>query len=472
MIVNNSNTTSDTSTKNNTTGELPAPEGDPAAHELTRSSMPLLMRRSLPNELERQSTNQESDISERSYFTKQEVAAVLRFVKEHPELFTPDFLEHVGVSVVTNAANQASVLSSSEFKEYLEQNPGLAIFLDIFIDRIGIVQGRRWVPDRDIREAIQMAKLHDYEEKARGKLSRIIDIALGKDKLVITALAERLESMYAETLALERGITKLKATHGQLGQQIEEESKELRKKEEEEIEALREEKLRLKAENIEIKEETSSNRIRYEQEKSRHQLELEEQKIADRKLYAQEIQVHENHIAALLAEIKDLELTAHERRSESGKELNTERYRIKEGQELRRVLQRCFLRSTLHAQKSYTISFFNENLTKDKFFPSLLAYESKYGSQERALLMTNILSDWAEETGHVMSNFDHSRNAYEKYRIEKKNNSAISCLLWLTDPSILSRDWISAFTELCNQAPCPHDSLIVNPLAQRMLSQR
>ena len=99
----------------------------------------------------------ENDDAILSHLSEEAIADVVAYLTA-PELASPKLIAAIGELITLDAANEASVRSRAELEQLFRSEPQKYLFLHAFIDRIGIITGRRWVVDKDIHQAVAEAR--------------------------------------------------------------------------------------------------------------------------------------------------------------------------------------------------------------------------------------------------------------------------------------------------------------------------
>jgi hypothetical protein len=158
--------------------------------------------------------------SEQNEFTAQQFSQFYQYIQSHPEAIPAQVLAAIGEVLILDLANEASIRGRTELDVLIKENPHLFLFINTYIDRIGIAFGKRWVADKDINLVVAELKIAQNETKSRPMLKRLWDAACNNDTSVVSSLSEEVETLFAQRLALQTDVTQLTAKKAALESEI------------------------------------------------------------------------------------------------------------------------------------------------------------------------------------------------------------------------------------------------------------
>lgn len=140
--------------------------------------------------------------------SQEEQDLAVQYFRYHPNKIPPEMLSSIGEFFLIQAANQSSISSLTEFNSYVRENPQMMKFLEVYIDTIGMTQGRRWVQDVDIVEVISEVKDFEFNRRQKGLIQRLYEATINKEGK-LSELSREVEGLVSRRVTLLNEVKKI-----------------------------------------------------------------------------------------------------------------------------------------------------------------------------------------------------------------------------------------------------------------------
>lgn len=314
--------------------------------------------------------------------TDAELGKAIEYLVANPHRASNDLIAAIGSYLVETTANEASVRGYGDFRAWLDKHPGTELLLNEFVDRVGILQGRRWVPDLDVREAMHAVELHQAEVRSQGIVRRVLNATFGIDQTPQTKLLATVQTLSASRLALEKEVSALRATRSVLADEIHNERMQARTQLLHEVEELVQKRLTILA-------EMTAERQKISDEIANSKAAGHTRRDQDARERSNEEQRHLERIGELKAAIRDLELRQTEVAAQKGVQIDDRQViqaKIVEITNQFKTILRSF------PTRRYASDFLKDfqGAVLDTLLPNLKEFEDEYGAMARANLADTI----------------------------------------------------------------------------------